>query len=80
MTADAPDPERARRLFAEHLEDAGVPTRQFIDVRNGEKGTRTPDHQQPENWLAPDDHCLEVTGDAGNVIPKVDVYTVYGDV
>ena len=49
-----PSAERAQRRFAERCREAGLDDRRFIDVRDGEKGTRTPRHQNPENWLAPD--------------------------
>ena len=50
--------ERARRRFAERCREAGLDERRFIDVRDGEKATRTPGHQNPENWLAPDNPDL----------------------
>lgn len=48
------NPEAARDRFSTRLEEAGVRSRRFIDVRDGEKGTRTPGHQEAENWLEAD--------------------------
>lgn len=48
----------ARERFATRLKEASILSRRFIDVRNGEKGTRTTGHQQPENWLEADDDGL----------------------
>lgn len=45
---------RERRRFAERCREADLDERRFINVRDGEKGTRSPGHQNPENWLAPD--------------------------
>ena len=47
-----------RERFAERCREAGVDDRRFIDVVDGEKGTRTPGHQNAENWLAPDSRDL----------------------
>ena len=44
-----------RVRFAERCREAGVDGRRFINVLDGEKGTRTPGHQNPENWLTADD-------------------------
>ena len=50
--------DEARHRFAERCREAGIDDRRFIDVLNGEKGTRTPGHQSPENWLTPDSNAL----------------------
>ena len=51
----APDPAKDRQRFADRLKTAGVPSRRFIDVRDGEKGTRTTGHQEAINWMDADD-------------------------
>jgi hypothetical protein len=56
--SDTPDPAHDRERFAERLRKAGLDYRRFIDVRDGEKATRTRGHQKPENWLTPDDSRL----------------------
>lgn len=60
MSGSAPVPGSGeqRQKFAARLEEAGVPSRRFIDVRDGEKGTRTKGHQEPINWLDADDPTL----------------------
>ena len=60
--SDTPDPERDRERFAERLREANLDDHRFINVLDGDKGTRTPGHQNPENWLAPDD---ELSGNYG---------------
>ena len=62
---DTPDPAEQRRWLAEWIEEFEIDARdaRYIDVRDGEKGTRTPGHQEPENWFAPDDDAL--TGNYG---------------
>jgi putative DNA primase/helicase len=55
---ETPDPETERKRLARRCDDAELTAIRFIDVQDGEKGTRTPGHQQPENWLAPDDAAL----------------------
>lgn len=57
------DPAEQRERFTARLEAASVSPRRFIDVRDGEKGTRTAGHQQPINWLAPD--ADELSGNYG---------------
>jgi len=54
LNDESPDPARDRERFAERLREAGLDDHRFIDVRDGEKGTRTPGHNEPENWEAPD--------------------------
>ena len=49
---------RERRRFAERCREGELDDRRFIDVRDGEKGTRTPGHQNPENWLPPNSPAL----------------------
>jgi putative DNA primase/helicase len=56
--SDTPDPARDRERFAERLRDAGLDDQRFINVLDGEKGTRTSAHQKPQNWLAPADERL----------------------
>lgn len=51
---DIPEGAKARDRFAERLEEAGLDAARFIPVQDGEKGTRTSGHQQPENWLSAD--------------------------
>jgi putative DNA primase/helicase len=58
MTVLIPAPDEQRERFAERLREAGVTDRRIIDVRDGEKRTRRKGHQQPENWLTPNDPRL----------------------
>lgn len=56
---DRPDPEQERQRVTDRLRDADMPTQRFIDIRDGEKGTWTSGHQQPENQVEPDDPRLD---------------------
>lgn len=50
--------DESRRKFGARLDEVGVRSCRFIDVRDGEKGTRTSGHQHASNWLNADDSRL----------------------
>lgn len=74
--SDGPDPEAARAVLAERFEEAGLDTRRFIDVEDGEKESHNHKRYEPDSRRLSGNYGVyggPYEGDDGGGLIDVDV-------